>query len=256
MKGFVPPQDTQEEIFCRKVRDAAMRCEKISRPIFIGFLDERQQLLAQAQLAGAKWSQHLFFGGCVAAERKVLCVYIDTPPCEDEFPFTAVWIHCKAENQQLSHRDYLGALLALGLERRCIGDIFVQHEGAIAFVLDTQIQLVQNELLSVGRYNAAVERCAELPTDLQQSTKQEITATVASLRLDAVLAAALRQSRPNVSALISAGKAQVSHLTVTSTSFLVAQGDSLTVRGEGKFRLTSVGGQSKKGRIFITIIKY
>ena len=256
MKGYIPPKDEEERLFCSRVTELAARCEKIQKPCYIGFLDERQQQLALTRLGGQAWTRHLFFGGLPAAERKVLCVYPaqQEPPAEWEWPITPLRITC-ADGAKLTHRDYLGSLLGLGLERRCIGDIFPDDAGAWLLAFETQAQLICDELCSVGRSSArAQEDC--IPQDVAQQQGECFFATVAQLRLDAVLAAALRQSRQNAAALISAGRVQVSHLTVTQPSAQVDEGDSLTVRGVGKFRLQEVGGQSRKGRIFITIRKY
>ena len=257
MKGYIPPRDEEERLFCSRVADTVARCEKIQKPCFIGFLDERQQQLALTRLGGQAWTRHLFFGGLPAAERKVLCVYPaeDDPPEEWQWPITALRISCGADASKLTHRDYLGSLLGLGLERRCIGDIFPDEKGAWLVAMETQAQLICDELCSVGRLSARAEP-AVLPQVLAEQQGECFSATVAQLRLDAVLAAALRQSRQNAAALISAGKVQVSHLTVTQPSAQVDAGDSLTVRGIGKFRLEEAGGQSRKGRIFITIRKY
>lgn len=257
MKGYLPPQNTQEEIFCRQVRDAAVRSERISRPVYIGFLDERQQQLASTQLAGSKWSQHLFFGGCSSAERKVLCVYTEDLPQENDFPISALRISCTKESfGSLTHRDYLGALLALGLERRCIGDIFPDELGAVAFVQTEQAQLIRNELHSVGRFFASAQPCEELPANLCSHPAEVCTVNVASLRLDAVLAAALHLSRANAAALVASGKVLVCHVAIQDSSRVLSEGDTVTVRGLGRFSLTSVGGRSKKDRIFLTLTKY
>lgn len=256
MKGYIPPQNAQEEIFCRQVKEAAVRCEKILRPVYTGFLDERQQQLAAAQLAGSKWSQHLFFGGSPSAERKVLCVYSDRAPQSSEFPISAVKICCGKDAAGLSHRDYLGSLMGLGLERKCMGDIFVQPDGAVVFALTQQAKVICDSLFQIGRIGARADICQQIPDELLLQNGEETVINVASLRLDAVLAAALHLSRQKASAIIASGKVMVSHIEVNDSSYPLDEKNTITVRGYGKFCIKEVGGKSKKDRTFLTLIKY
>lgn len=256
MRGYIPPQTTAEEIFCRTVKQASVRCEKTLRPVYTGFLDERQQQLAAAQLAGSKWSQHLFFGGCLSAERKVLCVYSELAPSEKDFPIEAVLIRAGKQSAELTHRDYLGSLMGLGLKRSGMGDIFLQEDGAIVFAQPPAARTIIDCLTQVGKIGVSAVLCEELPQELAGAAGQELTVNVASLRLDAVLAAALHLSRQNACTLISGGKVQVCHLPTTDSSRALQENDTVTVRGSGRFQIAKVGGKSKKERIFLTLIKY
>lgn len=252
----MPPRTPQEQIFCKQVLTLAARSEKTTRPCFSSFLDERQQQLARAQLAANNATQHLFFGGFDAAERKVLCVYLDEPPELWEWPFYVVRLRWKTGGATLTHRDYLGALMGLGIEHRCLGDLLLCEDGAYLFVVSTQAQTVCDELLSVGRVSVTATLCSELPSEHELPQPEQKTINVASLRVDAVLAAVLHTSRSDAAALVSSGKVMVSHLEVDNPSFLMEEGDSLTVRGVGKFRLQQIGGESKKGRLFLSLLQY
>lgn len=256
MKRFLPPRTPEEQIFCKQVLTLAARSEKTTRPCFSSFLDERQQQLAEAQLAASDATRHLFFGGFSGAERKVLCVYLDEPPETWEWPFCVVRLRWKAGGASLTHRDYLGALMGLGIERRCLGDLLLCDDGAYLFVVSAQAQTVCDELTSVGRVSVNASVCSELPQSHELPQPRQRTINVASLRVDAVLAAALHVSRGEASALVTSGKVMVSHLEVDNPSFLMEEGDSLTVRGVGKFRLQQIGGESKKGRLFLTLLQY
>lgn len=103
-------------------------------------------------------------------------------------PAVCLFAQTLRADRALTHRDYLGALMSLGIRRECIGDILLSEDGAYLFVLDTVAPLVCDELSSVGRCSVCVRagRAEELPSG--KSARHQ-TATVASLRLDAVLAA-------------------------------------------------------------------
>lgn len=253
MSGYLPPSTPAEQIFCRRVADAAGRCEATGRPQYLGFLDERQQVLAAAQLSKIKWPEHLFFGGYPLAERKVLAVYGDEPPAEEAFPLCCLRVSCRGG--ALTHRDYLGALLALGLKRECVGDILPDGEGAYLFALSSSAQLIAAELREVGRAAVKTALC-DPPAALAPQEGEAVRASVASLRLDAVLAALLHVSRDDASALVRSERVLVNHVAKTAPAAQLGEGDLLTVRGLGRFKLKEVGGQTKKGRIFVTCIKY
>ncbi|MEG0804319.1 MAG: S4 domain-containing protein, partial [Pygmaiobacter sp.] len=116
--------------------------------------------------------------------------------------------------------------------------------------------LLCDELKTVGRVTVSLQLCDTLPQELTAGQGAEQSLNVASLRLDAVLAAVLHTARGQADEVIRSGKVQVNHRTELSASFTLSEDDSLTVRGVGKFRFKSVDGTSKKGRLFITIIQY
>ena len=252
MSGYLPPTGAQEQLFCRRVADAVRRCDDSGRAQYLGFLDERQQALAQMQLARSQWPQHLFFGGYPDAERKVLAVCLDAPE-PVAFPLCCLRIDCRGA--ALTHRDYLGAVLGLGLERECLGDILPDAQGAYLFALRTQAQLILRELTEVGREKAAVSLC-EAPPQLAPSEGESLSASVASLRLDAVLAALLHKNREDAADLVRGQRVQVNHVLRTEGSAALAEGDLITVRGFGRFLLEKAGDKTRKGRTFISYRKY
>ena len=235
----------------RRVEEAVSRCAARGISWCSSFLDERQQLLAEAQLSRMGWQGYRFFGGSEASLRRLLQVFEGEPPSAPIVCLDVLF----PEKIPLTHRDFLGALMSLGMKRELLGDIFVQKGCAKLFVTGAGRQIVEEELTSVGKAAVAVRESQELPTACSLP-EEEIRATVASLRLDAVLSAALRKSRTAVSQLISGGQVAVSARTVVNASFQLEEGALISVRGVGKFRLTKVGGQSKKDRTFISIEKF
>lgn len=254
-RGYLPPQNAEEQLLQRRVEELCRAVQFRGQPRYTDFLSDRQQQLAQAALHRAGWSSCRWEGGYPQAERKILCILSDLDaPCEP--PIQAVRITPREKSVRLQHRDCLGALLGLGLDRAGLGDLLPEEDGSmVAFCQPTVSRLIVDELRQVGRADVTVQLCEDadwqpyLPTQL-------CSATVASLRLDAVLAAMLHCSREQAADLIRTGKVQVGHVEVSSAHLPVYQDDVITVRGKGRFRLQEIGGKSRKDRIFIHYQEY
>lgn len=164
------------------------------------------------------------------------------------------------EQQLPVHKDYLGSLMGFELHREALGDIVLPPEEpgtAYLFALEPAAALICQELRSVGRTEVTAQQLAldEVP-EFAQAERQLQTATVSSLRLDAVLAAMLRCSRGMAAELVAAGRVEINHLPVSSAHAPVYESDVFTVRGKGRFRLTALPGKSKKDRQIIEFFQY
>lgn len=197
------------------------------------------------------------FGGYDGAERTMLFFlpdYLDA--CPDSVSECISAVKCTARFSELTHRDYLGALLSLGIKRNCIGDILVYHQESV-ILLNTKIApFVCENLTHIGRGGVScsqIELC-EITPPAQKF--HEIEATVASLRADSVFSAAIGISREKAANLIREGACTVNWLPIDSPSAPISEADILSTRGFGRAKLAQVGGTSKKGRIFIKIHIY
>ena len=199
-RGFVPPQNEDERFLMRRV-------EELCRTT--GFLSDREQALAQAALNREGCDFARFQGGWPDAERKVLC--IEPPDSWPEEPIAV--LHFTAPQQGGSavpgHRDYLGAILGLGLDRACLGDILPDPADArsvYTFVLEDKADFIASNLTEAGRSPVHVERCNAVPEEiLRGPERQTQDATVSSLRADTVLAAMMRISRSIAAQAIQGG---------------------------------------------------
>ena len=222
---------------------------------YSAFLDERQCRLCEKVMASVKYENYLLWGGFDGAERKMLCVY---PQYSDDdiktgFPMKAVTFNYRAEDK-LSHRDFLGSLMALSITRECVGDILVGEGKTAVFVKDT----VLNDVFGISKIGRVGVKTNEgFDVSLVKSPEfKEIIGTVASLRLDSVLSLALRISREKAAALIKSGAVEVSHVRTDRVGKQLEVGDNISARGYGKFLIKSVDGVSHKDRLHITICKY
>ncbi len=261
MRGYIPPQTPEEQLLVRRVQDAAASVCSRGGYRFLGFLDERGRALAQARLNKENVAA-FFWGGYEGAGRCLLGLAEEFPPEKEAFPLAALRITCWQPGRTVpadklpGHRDYLGALLGLGLKRECVGDILTDGDSATCFLDVKMQQVVMDELTSVGRLSVRVE-----PADLQalaawQPRTQQLRVNVPSLRADAVLAALLHLSRADASGLVQRGAVSVCHMPLTQLHATIQEGDTLSVRGAGRWRILAVGGQSKKGRIWLDAEKF
>lgn len=149
------------------------------------------------------------------------------------------------------HRDYMGAVLGLGIRRDAIGDIRVLGETAYLFCLPTVSQLLLDELDQVGRCSVSVSAVEPDEVPVPEVRVKARTFTVKSLRLDAVLGSMFGVSRTSAAELIRMGGARLNDLPCEKPDAPVKEGDLISCRGYGKGRLKTVGARSKKGRIFV-----
>lgn len=258
-RGFLPPQNDAERLIMRRAEDLYNGAQKHWSAKWSSFLSDREQALCAAALnrCGCEW--YRFEGGFEAAERKLLGI---VPPGEpEEPPLAFLQIDCSWDGgaQPPSHKDYLGALTGLSVQREAFGDILLDEETlgrAYLAALSSAAPLVE-ELTGVGRASASVRRCdAAALAALSQKPRPLRTATVASLRLDAVLAAMMNCSRGMAAELIRAGRVELNHVLVQNAHSDVYEGDLFTVRGHGRWRLEALGGKSRKDRLFIKFFQY
>lgn len=156
---------------------------------------------------------------------------------------------------ELTHRDYLGSLMALGLRRGLLGDIVLADGGAYVFCLEAAARVVERELSQVRRAAVSVTRAPGLPEGAG-AAPEETTLTAASERLDALVAAVFRLSRAESARLFEAERVQVNGLPARSASSKPEPGDIVSVRGLGRFRYEGALGETRRGRLRVSLRLY
>lgn len=201
---------------------------------------------------------YITFGGYDLAERQMAAFLPDALSYRIEnFPFRVLSLAPLYEKytEKLTHRDYLGAVLNLGIERSRLGDILVDDKRAVLFVHTDLCEFLKQELTRV-RHTSILAKEIEL-TDFHYTPHyEEIKGTVASVRLDSLLSLAFPSSRTRLSGLIEGGKVFVNGRLMTKNSCQVKENDVISVRGMGKFRYVEELSHTKKNRIFVVIHKY
>lgn len=202
-------------------------------------------------------TNYVTFGGYDFSERQMAAFLPDALCYEHFYPISALEIKPlqKKFSDKLSHRDYLGAILNLGIERCKIGDILVQDHFAILFVHQSLERYVTDELTRIRHTSVIAE-----PVDLQNFSYnpqfKKITGTVSSIRLDSLLALAFSSSRSKLVAYIEGGKVYVNGKSILSNGYQIKENDIVSVRGLGRFQFIETTSQTKKGRYYVTLNLY
>ena len=199
------------------------------------------------------------FGGYEDAERKMLIYLPDY--LEEDFLYEedGPLVCLRAtffEKDELSHRDFLGALMGAGIARETVGDICV-GKGCCDFFVTAEIApYIEQNFLSAGRTKLHLEQIPLRDAQIPEPEVKEIKDTLASLRLDSVISSGFRIGRSLASQYVSAGKAAIDGLPCEKPDKAVSEGMKISVRGLGKIKLASVNGRTKKDRISVTIHRY
>ncbi len=242
-------QQTDDARFAAHVRDAVRGAVQRGRPHFVGFLDMHQAALAQAVRADG--AQVCFWGGYDGAERDDDEPEASADTLHAAFPIVPLVLRCRAA-VTLNHRDVLGALMGLGIERATVGDIRTAPGRCVCLVRRELAAHIAQQLTSVGREGVTVsaESAAELPQLMPDAQPpEEISDTVASPRVDCVVASLVHCGRTAAAERIRAGLVQRNGVVCASGSDLLAVGDVLVIRGAGKFTIRALGPQTRKGRL-------
>lgn len=199
------------------------------------------------------------FGGYEGAERKMLVFLPDyleeNALYEEDSPL--VCLRAKFyEGDCPSHRDFLGALMGAGIAREVLGDICVGKDSCDFFVTAEISPYILQNFTSAGRAKVSLTRIPLSDVSVPEPEVKEIKDTLASLRLDSVVSSGFRIGRSLAAQYISAGKAAINGLPCEKPDKAVAEGDKISLRGMGKIKLKTVGGQTKKGRLSVVIDRY
>ncbi|MEN6327057.1 MAG: YlmH/Sll1252 family protein [Syntrophomonas sp.] len=220
------------------------------------FMDLRQQELARAVAvsdSGINW--HLN-GGYDEAERKRLLV---SPEWEADIDTRIAYLrisHKKFKDQSIGHRDYLGAVLNLGIKREKLGDIVVQNDIAFLIMDIDLVDFICQQLSRVKHSSVLVEKIKKEEFIFTPPELTIVQLTLASLRLDAAIAGAFNLSRSGVENMIGAGNVKLNQMEIYKSFAPVKNGDLISVQGLGRFRLEEIGGLSRKGRYRVQISRW
>lgn len=234
-----------------RLRELAARAAR-GKTGFTKFLDPAQKRDA-ASLANAERARVAFYGGYAGAEREIACFYDSDMP--GDFPISCVEARWNPKFASAEHRDILGALMALSIERDVTGDIITLTDRAYIFVTSEMAEYLRDNLLSAGR---ATLSCGIHIGEITPPPPEGrlIRVTVQSLRLDALVSAAYDISRAKAQDMIRAGLVKLNHLPEARCDYKAGEGDMLSVRGRGRVKIQSLQGETRRGRLAAMLFMY
>ena len=257
----------KEELFTKKrLLESAQLALNKEIVVYTDFLGLAEQNLFYSSVKEFPAVSYSCYGGVNGAER--FCIAFDgreavsglkQTEAEEYYLFPIVCISITPSSlkfsDKLTHRDFLGALLHLGISRAKIGDIYIKGNRAYVFCTESIAEYICRELCTVKH---TLVHCEITVPDEEELTPEfkEITSTVASLRLDAFLSVAFQTSRSSLTAFIDGGKTYINGRLATKAGAQLEEGDIVSVRGKGRFIVSEIKNMTKKGRIVVTINKY
>lgn len=246
--------NTEDKLLIARAEDTVTLCERQNCIKATGFLTPTEAELVRRNLR-KPLVETLFYGGYPDAERRMFVALPDYLTAEDAEQFLSVIEITGRDIAELKHPDFLGSLLGLGIKRDKLGDILTFEDKCFVFAEENIADYIVKNLDKVGRKGVKVRCIQPNEIEIPSPRMEEISTTVAALRLDAVVAAAIRSSRNTAAEALSAGRVFVNWIQEDSPSFKIKPGDVFSVRGYGRFRLGEDVRETKKGRVGICIYK-
>ena len=241
-----------------RIRELADKSYNQNQYTFTGFLGLAEQDALWQVEREVKFAGITLYGGREEAERKLLRFGSEAElGYEQPFPICFIRIRPLSAKfaDKLSHRDYLGALMNLGIERCKIGDIIAEDHKALIFVKEEMAEYVTDNLTQIRHTHVKATIGTGVQVDYEPRY-EELKGTVSSIRLDSVLALAYPLSRSKITSQIEAGKVFVNGKLITSNGYRLKENDIISVRKMGRIAYNGILSETKKGRYMISVRKY
>ena len=232
-----------------RLRQNAERADRLDMPVPGRFVTGEERAMAVHAAREARVAAS-FDGGWPDAERVQVCFH----PAWAEAEFTAVWLEIRwaAKFAHVEHRDLLGSLMALGMERAFFGDLIALEDRAYLLALPEVAARLPVEWDKAGNVPIKVKLLEEAPA-IEPPKGENLRDTVASLRLDCILSAGMKTSRGRAAEIIRTGAVAVDHMPEERTDRLLTAGQLLSIRGFGRIRVKEVGSPTRKDRLPVTL---
>jgi len=248
-----PFRETEDRLLFAKALDRLKAAQQKNHATFTDFMNPQRSVIFLERLVKMGADAQVY-GGYENAERMMLGFappYADEPLIGGNFPIMPLAVAYNGRfSRRLTHRDFLGAVLGLGLDRGKIGDIQLTETGAVMYVASEVAGYITESLHEVGRTTVTVSVFTKPSETEATGTQKRIT--VASMRLDAIISVAFHLSRGKASALIESEKVFVNWAAAKKTLQL-GEGDIVTIRGMGRVRIDTVCGATKKDRVAVIV---
>ena len=246
----------EEHPFVERSLDFVHRASGRNQFVVTPFLDPREQFILTSIVKREPDLMIFPDGGYEKAERKRAYIapdyYGENPGLLD---LSFLRLETK-DSRRLEHRDVLGSLMGLGIKRNMLGDILPHDEECDIIVAGEMAQYIFLGIGQVGRHRVSIRKINRAELTLPEQNGKIRTASVASMRVDAILSEVYRVSRTKAASMVKSGKCKVNWKLVDQPDYPVAPGDLISLRGFGRLAVESIEGHSKKGRIWIKLSTY
>ncbi len=258
----------EDKILVAKLLDKIKFTSQKNQIQVTDFLDGYEQKLSAQVLQQAKYKTYKFYGGYEESERKILFFLPDKlfdlihEPLEtnkmiqNEIEVISIVLPNDLVGKY-HHRDYLSAIMKLGIKREKVGDILVRNNGADIVVQKDISEYLLSSLQELTRFRKSNIYIKKLPELEVVTLKFEtMTILVPQLRLDTIISEVLHTSRTKANEIIASERVLVNYETKTKNSILLQKDDLLTIRGKGKYKIGDIIYQTSKGKLRVEVNKY
>lgn len=256
-------KEKDDKILLAQVSDKIEMCENKNKIEYTNFLDLAQIELVQNYIDKLKIENYISYGGYEQSERKLFVIYpekFNSTVVEKNLVSIVKIVRIQLPDElkgKYAHRDYLGAVIKLGVKREKVGDIIVDNDGADIIVEKDISKFLLENLSGLTRFSKSkitIEKIDNLRTVEVRREKREII--VSSLRLDNVISELARCSRNKALDIINMERVFVNFQCETKKTKQIKTGDMVTIRGKGRFYIKELVGQTKSGRVIVKIEKF
>ncbi len=246
--SFLNDQDDQE--LGERILDKVDLVKERNQEVAIKFLNPYQQKIAKKILKQISEINFKIDGGYYKAERKRILIFPDYLfPDHQTVPLVFYEIKGNFDFVSVSHRDFLGALLGLGIKRDYVGDIIL-HDDSTQIIVGSEIKdEIELNFNKVNEVPINIKEISREEINFKEENRKEILATVASMRLDAIISAGFGESRSRSSQYITSGKIKLNWKEVDNVSAEVEVGDMISFKGRGRLFVAEERGKSNRDRI-------
>lgn len=250
----------ENDLLIAKVLDKKKICNSKNKITYTDFLNEKEQRVIEKNV---KLENAFFYGVNENADRKILVFYPEKLTEElvrKSLKNVLSGIRIILKNDQkgnYEHKNYLSALIKIGIDRGKIGDILVDDYGADIIVFDMNKEFIIQSLSELTRFRKANIDIIPIDDIKQKIDRfEESTIIVSSMRIDNIVAELAGCSRTNADEYINSEKVFVNYETVLKVSKTIFEGDIVTIRGKGKFRIDGLVRNTRNNRFVIKVNKY
>ena len=249
---------THDRYFLDRVSNKILELDRGNIYTYTGFLGLSELAIYNSMKKELQFAYPSTFGGSESSERQI--IRFGSPEIfgyDDSFPISVFKISPLTPKfaQELEHRDYLGAIMNLGIERSLIGDILIKEKDAYVYCMNHIAEFITDNLTTIKHNHVRATVCDKIP-DIIRPVLTEFEVIAASARIDAVVASITKLSRSSALEFFSAKKVFLNGMNIENNSAQLKPGDILVIRGFGKFIFDGCGNETRKGRVYVHMRRY
>lgn len=258
-------ENEDDRLLVSKLLDKIEFVQKKNSVESTDFLDMHQKSILEKVLKGLKITNYVSYGGYDNAERTSIIIYpekLEDVFKNNNFDYNNIVqiVRIVLPNEmrgQYSHRDYLGAIIKVGVKREKVGDILVSIDGADIIASKEIVKYLVTSLSELTRFSKSDIHIEKIESLNVAPPKTEIAnIIIPSMRMDSIVSELIRTSRSKAIEFINAERVFINSEVITKNSKMLKENDMITVRGKGRFKINKILNSTKKGNLVLEVEKY